>query len=171
MTTRTAGFNTLEIGAIHDSTALMSMALMVIGAGSTSTAGGIKVTTFVVLLLATVAFFRRREPIHAFGRSLGHEEVMRCLRFPCELPHGPHRHLPDRPSHDGEFLDPAFEVTSAFGTVGLSRGATGDLDAFGRAIIMALMFIGPVGPLTLGLFLATRVSTRISYPSSRVFLG
>src|SRR3546814_818859 len=71
VTTRTAGFNTIEIGAIHDSTALMLISLMLIGGGSTSTAGGIKVTTFIVLLLATVAFFRRRSTLHAFGRSLG----------------------------------------------------------------------------------------------------
>ncbi len=172
ITTRTAGFNTLDISAMHDSTALMFMVLMIIGGGSTSTAGGIKVTTFVVLLLATLAFFRRRSRIHAFGRSLGHEEVMKVLAlamvsvltvltsiFLIAL------------SHDGEFLDLSFEVASAFGTVGLSRGATGELDGLGRTVIMALMFIGRVGPLTLGFFLATRVASRIRYPSSRVFLG
>lgn len=53
-------------------------------------------------------------------------------------------------SHDEEFLDLAFEATSAFGTVGLSRGATGELDGFGRAVIIAIMFLGRVGPLTLG---------------------
>ena len=51
-------------------------------------------------------------------------------------------------SHDGEFLDLAFEVTSAFGTVGLSRGATGDLDVTGRAMVMLMMFLGRVGPST-----------------------
>ncbi|MEM8695673.1 MAG: potassium transporter TrkG [Pseudomonadota bacterium] len=74
-------------------------------------------------------------------------------------------------SHDGEFLDLAFEVTSAFGTVGLSRGATGELDAFGRAVIMLLMFLGRVGPLTLGFFLATQIPTRIRYPESKIFIG
>lgn len=64
-------------------------------------------------------------------------------------------------SHDGEFLDLAFEVTSAFGTVGLSRGTTGELDAFGRSVIVAVMFIGRVGPLTLGFFLATRSTPRV----------
>ena len=74
-------------------------------------------------------------------------------------------------SHDGDFLDLAFEVTSAFGTVGLSRGGTGELDAFGRAVIVAVMFIGRVGPLTLGFFLATRAKPRLGYPASKVFLG
>lgn len=58
-TTRTAGFNTLDIGAIHDSTALLFMSMTFIGGGTTSTAGGIKVTTFIVLVLAAIAFFRR----------------------------------------------------------------------------------------------------------------
>ena len=172
VTTRTAGFNTVDIGGTHDSTALMFMLLMVIGGGSTSTAGGIKVTTFIVLLLATIAFFKRRTQLHVFGRSLGSDEMMKVLAlamvsmltvftgiFLLSL------------SHDGDFLNLAFEVTSAFGTVGLSRGATGELDEFGRAVMAAIMFIGRVGPLTLGFFLATRAQPRISYPPSKVFLG
>ncbi len=172
ITPRTAGFNTLDMGSLHDSTALMFILLMLIGGGSTSTAGGIKVTTFIVLLLATIAFFRRRETLHAFGRSLGHEEVLKVLAlcmvslltimigiFLISI------------SHDGDFLDLTFEVVSAFGTVGLSRGATGELDLVGRIVIMAIMFIGRVGPLTLGFFLATRTYPRIRYPSSKVYLG
>lgn len=58
-----------------------------------------------------------------------------------------------------------------FGTVGLSRGATGELDVFGRAVIVGVMFIGRVGPLTLGFFLATRIPPRIRYPAGRVYLG
>lgn len=172
VTTRTAGFNTVDIGGIHDSTAMMFMSLMVIGGGSTSTAGGIKVTTFIVLLLATIAFFKRRQQLHVFGRSLGSDEVMKVLAltmvsiltvfmaiFLITI------------LHDGDFLDLAFEVTSAFGTVGLSRGATGELDTFGRAVIVAVMFIGRVGPLTLGFFLATRSKPRVGYPSSKIYLG
>lgn len=171
-TTRTAGFNTVDIGAIHDSTALMFISLMLIGGGSTSTAGGIKVTTFIVLLLATTAFFKRQSGLHAFGRSLGYAEVMKVLAltvltmllvmlsaFIIML------------SHDGNFLDMLFEITSAFGTVGLSRGVTGELDNLGRSVIMLLMFIGRIGPLTLGFFLATRIAPRIRYPASHVFLG
>lgn len=172
VTTRTAGFNTVDIAHVHDSTALMLISLMLIGGGSTSTAGGIKLTTFIVLLLATVAFFKRRSTLHAFGRSLGHEEVLKVLAltvlsllivmlgtFAIML------------THDGDFLDLAFEVASAFGTVGLSRGATAHLDALGRSVILLVMFIGRVGPLTLGFFLATRVPARVRYPSSHILLG
>ncbi|WP_184568199.1 TrkH family potassium uptake protein [Sulfitobacter undariae] len=172
VTPRTAGFNTIDTGGMHDSSTMLTMTLMLVGGGSTSTAGGIKVTTVCVLLLATVAFFRRQTTLHAFGRSLGVEEVMKVMAlttismllviagiFITSI------------SHDGQFIDLAFEVTSAFGTVGLSRGTTGDLDAVGRAVIIVTMFIGRVGPLAIGFFLATRSIPRVKYPAGQVYLG
>lgn len=172
VTTRTAGFNTTDIGAMHDSTALMFISLMLIGGGPTSTAGGIKVSTFVVMILATIAFFRRSTQLHIFGRSIGLEQVLKVMALTAIsvivvfvgvflL----------TASHDGHFLDISFEVASAFGTVGLSRGFTGDLNGFGRTVIMAIMFIGRVGPLTLGFFLATRIAPRVRYPEGEVHLG
>jgi trk system potassium uptake protein TrkH len=74
-------------------------------------------------------------------------------------------------TQDAPFLDLAFEAASAFGTVGLSRGATGDLDGFGRAVIMALMILGRVGPLTLGYFLAARAPKRLRYAPAQIYLG
>ena len=74
-------------------------------------------------------------------------------------------------THDLPFLDIAFEVCSAFGTVGLSRGITGELNQFGQYVIMIVMFLGRVGPLALGFFLATKVISRVRYPSERVLLG
>lgn len=172
VTTRTAGFNTIDMRAIHDSSALMFIALMLIGGGSTSTAGGIKVTTFLVLLLATVAFFKRRSSLHAFHRSIGLEEVMKVLALTVlSILLIMFSAFIIMISHDGDFLDLLFEVVSAFGTVGLSRGATGELDGIGRLVIMLLMFVGRVGPLTLGFFLVARIPPRIRYPSSRIFLG
>ena len=172
VTTRTAGFNTTDIGGIDQPTAVMFIALMLVGGGPASTAGGIKVTTLFVMILATIAFFRRRTELHAFGRSIPVEEVLQVAAlisisllvvftgvFLVTI------------NHPAPFLDVAFEVASAFGTVGLSRGATGDLDGFGRAVIVALMFIGRVGPLTLGFFLATRSAPRVRYPAGRIYLG
>lgn len=172
LSTRTAGFNTVDIASMHDTTALMFILLMVIGAGSTSTGGGIKVTTFIVLILATLAFFKQHNQLHAYGRRIGTEEVMKVLAltmisivvimtgiFLITI------------FHDGDFLNLVFEVTSAFGTVGLTRGTTGELDAMGQIVIGITMFIGRVGPLTLGFFLARRTPPRISYPSSQVYLG
>lgn len=169
---RTAGFATLDAAALEDSTTTLFMALMIIGAGPTSTGGGIKVTTVMVVLLAAIAFFRRQTELHAFGRSIGLEEVLKVMAltaislavifiatFLLTL------------THQGVFLDIAFEVASAFGTTGLSRGLTPELDGFGRAVIMAVMFLGRVGPLTLGFFLATQAKPRVRYPGAQVFLG
>ena len=116
----------------------MVMTLMVIGAGSTSTGGGIKVTTFIVLLLATYAFFKRNQHVDVFGRRLGAEQVMKVLAlamvsvllilFALFIM---------LVFHEGEFLDVAFESISAFGTVGLSRGVTGDFDLHVRVALDA----------------------------------
>ena len=172
VTPRTAGFNTADISAVHDPTAFTIIALMLVGGGPTSTAGGIKVTTLIALVLATIAFFRRRSELVAFGRSIPLEDVLRVTAltsvailfvmvatFLILL------------GHDGDFMHIAFEVASAFGTVGLSQGYTGELDAFGRVVIVLIMFAGRVGPLTLGFFLATRARPRVRYPKSPVFLG
>ena len=172
VTMRSAGFATIDIGELRDSTSLLYMALMVIGGGSTSTAGGIKVTTVVVMLLATLAFFRRRTEIWAFGRSIGFEEILKVMAliaiasvlvfwgiFLITA------------THDGDFLDISFEVASAFGNAGMSRGFTAEMNDFGRAIIMVMMFLGRVGPLTLGFFLAMRMTPRVRYPEGQVYLG
>lgn len=172
VTPRTAGFNTIDTGGMRDSSTMMTMTLMLVGGGSTSTAGGIKVTTLFVLLLATLAFFRRQTTLHIFNRSLGMDEIMKVLAlttmsmllvltsiFLISL------------TYTGPFIDLVFEVTSAFGTVGLSKGATGELDGFGRAIIIAIMFIGRVGPLALGFLLATRSVPRVNYAPGQIHLG
>ncbi len=171
VTTRTAGFNTTDIGAMHDSTSMMFISLMLIGGGPASTAGGIKVTTFVVMILATAAFFRRTE-LHAFGRSIGHQQVLKVMALTAIsvvvvfiavflL----------AATHEGHFLNIWFEVASAFGTVGLSRGFTGELSEFGRGVIVVVMFLGRVGPLTLGFFLATQSTPRVRFPAGVIHLG
>jgi len=172
VTPRTAGFNTLDYASMTDSTTIMTLGLMLVGGGSSSTAGGIKVTTLIVLVLATLAFFRRQERLHIFGRSLGISEVMKVLAltalsiflvltglFLVSL------------TYQGAFIDLVFEVFSAFGTVGLSRGATSELDTFSRLIIIAIMFVGRLGPLTLAFFLATRSTPKVRYPEGKVYLG
>ncbi|MEY1555920.1 TrkH family potassium uptake protein [Yoonia sp. R2331] len=172
VTPRTAGFNTLDYAEMENSTTVMTLALMLVGGGPSSTAGGIKVTTLIVLGLATLAFFRRQERLQIFGRSLGMSETMKVLAltalsiflvaiglFLASI------------TYKGDFLDLLFEVCSAFGTVGLSRGATGELDEFGRAMIILIMFVGRLGPLTLAFLLATQSKPKVGYPEGKVFLG
>ena len=172
VTTRTAGFNTVNIGNITDDTSLTMIVLMIIGSGSTSTGGGIKVTTFMVLCLATISFLKRQERVAVFGRSLGPEEVLKALAlavlsmavlmaslFILLL------------ATDVPFLALLFETASALGTVGLSKGATGQLGELGRFILIFVMFVGRVGPLSLGFFLGMRTRPRVRYPSGRIYLG
>lgn len=173
VTPRTAGFNTVEIDELSDATVVVIMCLMAIGGGSASTAGGVKVTTFVVLVLATAAFFRGRRQVNAFRRSIPNDEVFKVMAivtmslmfvvFGIFLLAATHDHL--------DFLDLAFEVVSAFATVGLTHGLTSDLDTIGRAVLMAEMFVGRVGPLTLGFMLATRAMPHVRYPEGRVQFG
>lgn len=172
VTPRTAGFNTINTGGMYDGTTLLTIALMLIGGGSTSTAGGIKVTTFIVLVLATIAFFRKHRQLNAFGRSISNDEVMKVMALTTITILIVFFSVFFATTHwDGEFLDIAFEVASAFGTVGLSLGITADLDALDRSIIMFLMFLGRVGPLTLGFFLATNSAPRVRYPAGQIYLG
>ncbi|TDL81574.1 Ktr system potassium transporter B [Palleronia sediminis] len=172
VTPRTAGFNTVATSEMGDSTALLTMGLMMIGGGSASTAGGIKVTTAIVLILGTLAFFNREKEPHIFGRSLGSNEVTKVMAlttlaalivfagtFVLTL------------RNDGDFLVLMFEVVSAFGTVGLSMGATSELDWSGRAAICVIMFLGRVGPLVLGFYLATQLRPRVRYPAGQIYLG
>jgi trk system potassium uptake protein TrkH len=172
VTTRTAGFNTTDIGAISDATALFFIVLMFIGGGSTSTAGGIKVTTAIVLVLATIAFFKRRQTLVAFGRRIEVEQIIKVMALATIgisfILIGTFALVV---SNDGAFLDYLFEVTSAFGTVGLSRGVTGDLELFESVVIMIIMFFGRIGPLTVGFFLAIRVASSVRHPKGEIYLG
>lgn len=155
-----------------DATTLLTITLMVIGGGTTSTAGGIKVTTFVVLLLATVAFFRRRTELSGFGHSITLDQVLKVMALlTISLFVAITALFGLLVTQDGPFLPLLFETASAFGTVGLSQGMTGELDAVGRAIICFVMFLGCIGPLTLGFFLAVSVAPRVRYLASPINLG
>ncbi|GGL72501.1 TrkH family potassium uptake protein [Wenxinia marina] len=171
-TTRTAGFNSIDIGAMGNASTVLMMVLMFIGGGSTSTAGGIKVTTAIVLLLATRAFFRQRQEFAIFGRSLGLVEVMKVMALTTVSLGVVALSIFLIAIHwQGSMFDLTFEVVSAFGTVGLSRGATYDLTAPGQILICFVMFVGRVGPLTLGFFLAMAAQPRVAYPKGQIYLG
>lgn len=172
VTPRSGGFNTTEIGEMHPATTLMFLALMMIGGGPTSTAGGLKVTTFLVVLLATLAFFRRRTELQAFGRSIGLEQVLKVMALTtisCLIVFVGVFLL--MATNQGDFLDVSFEVVSAVATTGLSRGLTPELDGFGKLLVSVLMFVGRVGPVTLGFFITTQLVPKVRYPSGQIYLG
>ena len=172
VTPRTAGFNSLDTGAMTDASTLFTIALMIIGGGSTSTAGGIKVTTFIVMMIAIGAFFRRQTELNAFGHAIHLDQVLKVLALATlSLVLIVAALFVLLATQQSDFRSLLFEAASAFGTVGLSQGATGELDHLGRLVICFLMFAGRVGPLTLGFFLATRVPPRVRYPASPIYLG
>ena len=169
---RSAGFNTLDVAAMLPATTLLTMVLMFIGGGSGSTAGGIKLGTFIVLVLATRSFLRADHQSVIFGRSLDSTLILRALAISTVSLFG---------ALIGVFLlaiterapvlDIAFEAVSAFATSGLSRGLTANLSGPGQALVMLMMMVGRVGPLTLAFLLATRHSAVIQYPSGRINIG
>ncbi|MCO6441938.1 MAG: Ktr system potassium transporter B [Nitrococcus mobilis] len=171
-TPRTAGFNTLDIGELRESTAFVMIGLMFIGGGSTSTAGGVKVTTFMILLLATGAYLRHRPVPNAFGRSVSSEDVLKVLALTfISLVVVATGTFVLSVSQQLAFLDLAFEAVSAFSTAGLTRDVTTRLDGFGELVVMLLMFIGRMGPLTFGFLLATSHTDRYRYPPQTIYLG
>jgi trk system potassium uptake protein TrkH len=170
---RTAGFNSVDIGAMSEGTWVGTIVLMFIGGGSAGTAGGIKVTTFLILFLVIWAEVRGERHVNAFHwridprvqrqalsiALLGVAAVMAGTLLVVELSHLP--------------LGPVwFEVTSAFGTVGLSTGITADLPRTCQGILVVLMFLGRLGPVTLASALALRErQTRFTYPEGRPIIG
>ncbi|MFJ5675601.1 TrkH family potassium uptake protein [Streptomyces sp. NPDC093097] len=170
---RTAGFNTLDIGEMQASTLLMTCILMFIGGGSAGTAGGIKVTTFAVLAAAILAEVRG-EPDSAVMKRRLEPHVLRQALTVALLGVGlvTAATISLLTIVDASFEDVLFETVSAFGTVGLSPGITADLPTAGRLILILLMFVGRLGPITLASALALRERTRrYQLPQERPIIG
>jgi trk system potassium uptake protein len=159
-TLRTAGFTALDTAAFAEATLFVIMALMFIGGASGSTAGGIKVNTLSVLITAIVSTVRGQPSAIAFGRRIQHAIVYRALAvallaigFVFVVGLGVTL------TSEATFVQTLFESVSAFGTVGASTGITPDLPDSARLIVIAAMFVGRLGPLTLVLALTARQRT------------
>jgi potassium uptake TrkH family protein len=170
---RTAGFNTVDIGGMHESTLVVTTILMFIGAGPASTSGGIKVTTFAVLAFALWSEVRGSIDVNAFRRRIPPSVIRQGLTVVL-LSIG----LVITASLvlmglDDLTLTPAlFEVTSAFGTVGLSTGITPALSEAAQVVIVLVMLAGRVGPVTFVTALALREHSRAyRYPEERPIIG
>lgn len=170
---RTAGFNSLDYAQMEPTSLLVTDVLMFIGGGSASTAGGIKVTTFMVLFFAIVAETRGEPHVDAFGREIGSPVLRQALTVAllgvALVVSGTLALL----AVSGLPLDQVlFEVISAFATVGLSTGITADLPAAGHYILIVLMFLGRTGPVTLATALVLRERRRLyRRPQERVLVG
>jgi len=178
--TRTSGFNTVDIGGIGTPMLFLLIILMFIGASSSSTGGGIKTSTFAVVISHVVGTIRGRQHPQLFRRSIGPAMRGRAWgmlmffmvgnligNFALTLPEP---HILDA-SNRG-FLQLLFEQVSALGTVGLSTGITADISAAGRFILIASMIVGRVGTLTVAFaFSQAVVSRNYKYPEGHTMVG
>lgn len=173
ITPRTAGFNSIDIGRMHDESWLVGDFLMFVGGGTGSTAGGIKVATFVVLLLIVVNEARGGRTAQAFRRTIPAATQRQALSVAFlainTVTLATLALLILTPYPLGRCL---FEVISAFSTVGLSTGITADLGTPGQMVLVALMYLGRVGPLALVLALAQRERERLyALPEEHPLVG
>jgi trk system potassium uptake protein TrkH len=171
VTTRTAGFNSVDVMLMQPATILMVMVLMFIGAAPGGTGGGIKVTTLAVLTAAMPEIVGRGGAT-LFGRSIAPAILQRAATITVGAAMSAALALfVLLMSETAPFEVLAFEVISALGTVGLSLGLTPNLSVTGKAVIIATMFIGRVGPLTLALALSRSSPSALAYPEARIMVG
>ncbi|NLM19740.1 MAG: Trk family potassium uptake protein [Clostridiaceae bacterium] len=170
---RTAGFYSVPIGSLRDSSAFLLILLMFIGGSPGSTAGGLKTTTFGVLILSTISTIKGEKDPVAFHKKIGLNTIRKALAlvivglmlvisvsFLLTI------------TEKASFIDLVFETVSAYGTVGLSKGISPDLTAFGKVMITLTMYAGRVGPLTLGFAISNRTSpSKLNYPEANIAIG
>jgi len=173
ITARTAGFNTINIGSLTSPTLLLLIFIMFIGAAPTSTAGGIKVTAFVLIILSIIFFLRGKEEAVIFGRTISKFQIKKafilasiylsfCLVIFLLLLY----------TEGVNFEKILFEVFSAMGTVGLSTGITSHLTSIGKILIIITMFTGRLLPISIAIFASRElVKPKIIYPEEKIILG
>jgi len=173
ITARTAGFNTIHIGSMQNATLFLMIILMFIGASPSSTGGGVKTTTFGLLILYVWSSLKGKEEIQIFKRRISQDIIVKALTV-ITLSLGLVIIMTTLLSYtEGEdFIKVLFEVVSAFGTVGLSTGITSSLSIAGKIIIIITMFTGRIGPLSLALSLIQkREPEMIRYPEEKIMVG
>ncbi len=171
---RTAGFSTLDYAETEQETNFMMTGLMFVGGASASVAGGLKVNTLAVVLVAVFSTIRGRSATSAFGREIPARQVRSALVIGAIATAIVFAVVMSLSVTDGafDFLDLFFEGVSAFGTVGLSTGITSALSQWGQLILIMAMFIGRVGPFTIGIAMAQQSDVdRYRFVEERVTIG
>jgi trk system potassium uptake protein len=178
VTARTAGFNTIDYSLLKTETLFLTITLMFIGASPGSTGGGVKTSTVSIVVASLYSSIRGKKDTVLFKRRVPSDIVVRAFLlmtlavFFCTLVN----HLIIS-SQDTQYLPSVFEVTSAFGTVGLSVGDGGVrsfaalFTSFGKFILICTMFVGRLGPLTLAVAMTRQVKERFRYPEGKVIIG
>jgi len=173
VTPRTAGFNTVPTGALRQSSLFLIIVLMFIGASPGSTGGGIKTTTFGVILVTMKNMITGKEDMEIYNRRFEKQIVYKAFTITM-LAAGLIILVTTLllVIEDFQFIDALFETVSAFGTVGLSTGITGELSDISRVLITITMFAGRVGPLTLAVAIGEKQRKGVyHYPTEKVMVG
>ncbi|MDR6881544.1 TrkH family potassium uptake protein [Bacillus sp. 3255] len=170
---RTAGPNTVDIGALRQATQFFIVILMFIGASPGSTGGGIKTTTFTILISAIVTMIRGKEDIVIFRYRLAKDRILKAITLTMmALFLVIIITMLLSTTEDSQLLKILFEVTSAFGTVGLTMGLTPELTTFGKILISLTMFAGRLGPITLAYALQPKQEKELyRYPEGKITIG
>ncbi|MBQ3077259.1 MAG: Trk family potassium uptake protein [Clostridia bacterium] len=173
VTPRTAGFNAIDLTALSEGGALLTMLLMLVGASTGSTGGGLKITTVVVLLAATAAHMRGREDVELGRRRIPHEVVYKAfcntgwfLSFLLAVVFTLSALQPAIP-----LKDLFFECISAIATVGLSTGITRQLLPLSKALLILLMYSGRVGSMTVFMAVTKKKRGKLRYPEEQIIIG
>ncbi|MFR4763797.1 MAG: TrkH family potassium uptake protein, partial [Anaerococcus obesiensis] len=170
---RTAGFYSVKLNQMHDTSVLLLIILMVIGGSPGSTAGGLKTTTFGVLILSTISIFKQEDEVTIFKKHIEPKIIRKALAiimvylglifiviFILSL------------SENFKVIDISYEVSSAFATVGASRGITGDLSTLGKILITISMYLGRIGPMTMAYSIGLKSKTKyIRFSEANISIG
>jgi len=171
-TPRTAGFNTVPIDSLTSGSQFLMILFMFIGACPGSTGGGIKITTFIIILLTVVSIIRGGNEVEFLHRRIPLSTVFKATAIITlsliAIALAFFVLLLTQSASFGELL---FETVSAFGTVGLSCGITSQLTSFGKLVIIGMMFLGRLGPLTLALTLEARETRHHKLPYGDISVG
>ncbi|MDN7244357.1 TrkH family potassium uptake protein [Planococcus shenhongbingii] len=174
VSSRSGGLTTMDITEFSEATNIFMSALMFIGASPSSVGGGIRTTTFAIAVLFLINFARGKNSIQIFKREIELIDVFRSyavIILACFMVLVTTMALIISEPH-ASAVEIIFEITSAFGTCGMSLGITDDLSSFGKVVIMALMFIGRVGLISFLFTIGGKTDpTKFHYPKERVIIG
>lgn len=172
VTSRTAGFNTIDTGALTSSSLFFVMLLMFVGASPGSTGGGIKTTTAFAMWLSLLSLAFGKQPA-AFRRRVPQDSILKAFQvlMLALLTVLTGTLALSYLEHDSfDFIQVAFEAVSAYATVGLSTGITTQISSLSKIVLMVLMFIGRLGPITIATSLKTK-EARVRHVEEQVFIG
>ncbi len=174
---RTAGFNSLDTASLRIPTVVLMLIFMFVGGSSGSTAGGVKITTAGVIVIAIYNFVRGKRDVEIFMKRIEYSTIIKsvsiigigmilinCVTFILTITEA---------NSGFDFLDILFEAVSSFGTVGLSRGLTPLLSDVGRITLSVVMFIGRLGPLTVAFAFMKKYKNigNYTYPEGKIIVG